>query len=483
MFFLFFYFVKNYTMKKIYFFVITSLALFTLFSCDKNNSGSTENNSYVNQWIFDEMSTYYLWNENIPARSKLNFDADPSDFFYSLLYKYKQLDGDRFSWIRENYIDLLNSLSGISNYDVGFEYVGYLETEGSSNVIAQVAYIKPGTPAEQLGIKRGDFFNRVNGTRLNTSNWRSLFNSATATVTFIKSGGATEEKNITLTKDYAENPVYLDSIYTEGANKIGYLVYNFFAPDGGNDSHAYDIKLNNVFGKFKAASITHLVLDLRYNSGGSMNSATLLGSMIVPNLNTNEVFTKLQYNTLLSNAFGSSALIDKFRDNVETSKTSSVPLNNVGNNLQKVYILTSGWTASASELIINNLEPYCPNINIVGDTTVGKNVGSVSRYEKNNPNNKWGIQPIILRYTNKNGVADFLEGFIPDIAYEDNALTKLELGNKNEAMLNIALSMINGTYSPSSRQATDIELQPVGASVENKAWANQVIVDFKQLKE
>lgn len=475
-------------MKKIYFLLVLLFPLF--YSCDDNNPDNDNDrnvanaaNQYVNDWIYEQMSTYYLWDSYIPSVLALNFNENPEDFFYSLLYKYKQTGGDRFSWIQENYVDLLSSLSGVSSYDIGFEYVGYLEAANSTNVIGQVAYVKPGTHAEQLGIKRGDAFTKVNGTQLTTSNWRSLFNSTSATVTFQKQNGevtTTEQKNITLSVNYSENPVYLDTIYTEGANTVGYLVYNFFAADGGDGSQKYDLQLNEAFGRFKAASITHLVLDFRYNSGGSMNSATLLGSMIVPQLNTSNVFTKVQYNDFLNSYFtqrnGSDALLDKFQD-----KVKSVPINNVGDNLQELYVLTGSWTASASELIINNLEPYLPNkIYLIGLTTVGKNVGSVSLYEENDPKNKWGMQPIVLKYFNSNGLANFEEGFTPDIEERDNYLYgKLELGDRDEVMLSIALGVINGTYSrPSvSRQAVDAGYQPVGASVEGKAWANQVIVD------
>ncbi|MDR0661407.1 MAG: hypothetical protein LBG19_11615 [Prevotellaceae bacterium] len=466
-------------MKKLYLLLLL-LPLF-FYSCEK--SGSDTDNQYVNNWIYSQMSTYYLWNENLPSKSSLDFNRNPDDFFYSLLYKYKQLDGDRFSWIQDNYIDLLNSLQGVTNYDIGFEYIGY--NDGGTNILAQVAYVKPDTHAEQLGIKRGDVFSKVNGTQLTTSNWRSIFNSATAKISFKRSGADIGEKTITLSQNYSEDPVYFDAVYTKGANKIGYLVYNFFAADAGNNSYAYDKKLNQVFGRFKDAGITHLVLDFRYNNGGSMNSATLLGSMIVPNLNVNNVYTKLEYNTLYKNylitKYGDNVLIDKFRDKV----VNGVAINNVGNNLQGLYILTGNWTASASELVINNLEPYMPGkIHLIGVATAGKNVGSTSFYKENDSRNKWGMQPIILKYANRDGFSDFTSGLVPDVVEKDNNLTKLELGDENELMLSIALSIINGTYSPSSalRQSMDINLEPIGASIEKRAWANQVIVDLDHLK-
>jgi C-terminal processing protease CtpA/Prc len=258
-------------------------------------------------------------------------------------------------------------------------------------------------------------------------------------------------------------------------------VYNFFASGPTQDNFSYDKNLNDVFGRFKSEGITELVLDLRYNNGGSMNSATLLASMIVPGLNTNDVFTIHEYNQQLQNFLidrhGEDVLIDRLRNRLETGET----INNVGSSIQKLYVLTGNWTASASELVINGLKPYMPGkIFLIGATTVGKNVGSISIYERDEPRNKWGIQPIILRYFNRDGKADFLSGFAPDIEERDNG-DKLPLGDPDEVMLRIAIDHITGNYAL-LRSGSSNRL-PLGSSVEQKAWANRAIVDGSLLKK
>src|SRR5690606_11498543 len=96
-------------------------------------------------------------------------------------------------------------------------------------------------------------------------------------------------QSVSLTKyEYAENPVYFSDVYEIETHKIGYLVYNGFY---GN----YDSQLNNVFGSFQAQGVTDLVLDLRYNSGGLISSASLLASMITGQF-TGEIFAKQQWN-------------------------------------------------------------------------------------------------------------------------------------------------------------------------------------------
>ena len=436
------------------------------------------------------MSSYYLWNTKIPNRP--NQMLPPEQFFESLLYNRGQATGDRFSWIQKNYLELLNSLSGVTQYDMGFEYVIYRISEWSTDVVGQVAYVKPNTDAERIGLKRGDFFTKINGTTLNTTNWRNLLSSGetSVTITFIDlDTSITTNKTVKKVANYAEDPVFLDEVLEVNGHKIGYLVYNFFASGPTQGNYNYDKKLNDVFGRFKSENITELVLDLRYNNGGSGNSATLLGSMIVPDLNPNNVFVKFEYNSLVERELvkeaGEEVLVDKLRDKLNTEKGANTgeAINNVGASIQKLYVLTSDWTASASELVINGLRPYMPGkIFLIGQTTVGKNVGSISIYEENDPKNKWGMQPIILRYFNKDGTADFLSGFKPDILELDNR-DKLELGHPDECMLKIAIDHITGNYVPESLRSGVNNKRPLGSSVQQKAWANKTIVDHSALKK
>src|SRR5688572_7825190 len=132
-------------------------AFFLLTSCDEEdplpvsevkNEVVNESNAYVNSWILENMEYWYLWNGELPSASDKNLD--PESFFGSLLDPE-----DRFSWIQENYRDLLNSLQGITK-EAGYEFVLYREKEGSDNVLMQILYIKPDSPATTAGLKRGD---------------------------------------------------------------------------------------------------------------------------------------------------------------------------------------------------------------------------------------------------------------------------------------------------------------------------------------
>ncbi len=468
---------------KVKFIILVSLSFFLLSSChsdDDITKPDTSSSTYVNDWIYEQMGIYYLWNETLPANPDKSLS--PDKFFESLKNK-----ADRFSWIQENYEELMSSLSGVSSGDIGFEYVGYLISNDSDLVLGQIAYVKPNTPAQSAGLKRGDLFTQVDGVALTTSNWRTLLSGqgSTAQITFINSDlESMGNKTISKVTKYEENPVYLDSTYNVGNKKIGYLVYNFFANDNGSGDRQYDLQLNKVFADFKTEGITDLVLDLRYNSGGSMLSGIILSSLIVPEASTDKVFSSVQFNPLYQaayvKAYGAESLIDRFMDKIEVSKTKQEKLNNLG-SIKSLYVLTSSWTASASEMLINGLKPYM-NVYLIGTATVGKNVGSYTIYdEENKATNKWGMQPIILKYFNSNGTSDFENGFTPDLELNDNNITKFALGDSQEVMLQTAIQKISGVQSKRNAQADTRQLQAQGSSVERKPWSNKSFVDNRTL--
>jgi len=445
-------------MKRI-FIILTGIVLPILFfSCEKEEVSLTgiESNKYVNSWIYETMQTYYYWEKKLPLTTDKTLSPDM--YFASLKYTYNKIsapDGDRFSWIQDNYKELLASLDGVSTNEIGFDCILFYKAKGSKEVVGQVTYVKKGTPAEKAGLKRGMFFDRINETSMTESNIQSLFSTTNSQMSI----GILQENydannhylglitGQTLTfntlASYSENPVYLDSVYTYQNRKVGYLVYHFFAKDGGSGNSEYDLKLNEVFGKFKTAAITDLVLDLRYNSGGLSTSAELLASLIVPNLSKSNLYTYYEYNDYLNSQSKES---DSHKYFMETIKGLSV--NNVGNNLgSRVIILTGPHTASASEQVINGLKPYMNEVVLIGDTTYGKNVASYSLYETNDKKNNWGLQPIVAKYFNKEGKSDFTAGFIPNFVVDDIFMPGVKpLGDVNENLLNqafVALGIFN----------------------------------------
>jgi C-terminal processing protease CtpA/Prc len=456
-----------------------------VFMSDANTSGDAvistpdviSNNKYVNGWIYDNMSIYYFWNENLSKNP--DYSLNPASFFNSILYKYNATtnpEGDRFSWIQEDYVELLNDLSGVSSDEIGFEYIFAWADQAKTHYYALVLYPKQGTDAEAKGIDRGRFITKIDGQNITPQNYETLFggtgtkklsmadwsyNPAESTYYLQDSGDVT----IQMHSNYAENPVYKDSVYSINNKKIGYLVYNFFARDRGDDSYDYDKLLMSRLDALKAQGANEMVLDLRYNSGGAVSSAIALASALVKNRSTSNVLTTSQYNSIVHNSllkeYGANYNKDYFISQIDTAKTDDegnviewVKVTDVPSlNLPRLFILTSGWTASASEFVINGLRPYMDVI-LIGETTYGKNVGSISIYEENDPKNKWGMQPIVVKYFNSKGESDFTAGFTPNYEIDEfnpdgmektgDELFLFEFGNTNDPLLGKAISMITG---------------------------------------
>ncbi|MDO5665766.1 MAG: S41 family peptidase [Bacteroidia bacterium] len=491
--------------KRLSLFMVATILLSFLVltvSCKKDESvdpSLSNPNKYVNNWIHEQMTIYYYWENKLPKSP--NFSLAPTDFFGTLLNKFDKNtnpDGDRFSWIQENYVDLLNALSGVSSNEIGFEYVRY--SISPDNVTPKqyyllVLYPKLNTDAYAKGVKRGRFIAKIDNQDITDNNIHSLVSgTGTKELTFTDRIYNNEEKRyefklspnkitIQTHKNFAENPIYLDSVYTINDKKIGYLVYNFFAKDKGDETYAYDKQLMNTLEGIKSKGASEFVLDLRYNGGGAVSSAIALASALVKNRSTQNLIMTTEYNATLSNYF-KKRYGDEYNKDYFTDKVVKISYDESGKeagrsdiasvpalNLSRLHVLTSRWTASASELIINGLKPYMDVITI-GETTVGKNVGSFTLFEKEDPKNKWGMQPITFRYFNSNGKSDFYTGFVPD--HEINILENMvSFGETEDPYLNKALSLITGaSVAPNARMAK--ENLDSGLRIENNSASMKI---------
>ncbi len=449
-------------MKKIFIYTTTLILFFLSISCEKKKIDYQSDDEYVNKWIYDNMSIYYLWNDKMPAPSSAQYQVKPDKFFDYLLYKYDPVsnpDGDRFSWIQDNYEDLLNYLSGVSSSDIGFRYLTFYITNGSPEIEMRVVYTKKGSDAEAKGVKRGDCIRAINGVTITENNYKDVVlgnnDKTLSRVRYVQNPqtGALvaeplDDVTVKMNFDFAENPIYLDSVYNFDNKKIGYLVYNSFKCDKGDDSYEYDLQLMQVLNNMKSKGISDLILDLRYNSGGRVSSAIYLASALVKNHSTNNVFQNRKYNALLEDAlrkeYGDAYFNDYFQSEIVKNGVSLSPIPLL--NLSNLYIITGTRTASASELIINGLIPYMDNIILIGDKTSGKDVGSISIYEKNDERNKWGMQPIVFKTYNSLGQSDYTAGFSPSYGNQikEFRYQMVEFGDTSDPLLNRAFELIIG---------------------------------------
>lgn len=448
----------NTVFKKIF---IVLLITITLNSCRDDDDVVVPANLEVNDFVWKGLNFYYLWQSDVPnladdkfknqaaLNSFLKGYSSPEILFDNLLYKpesrFPAAEAvDKFSWIVDDYRVLEGQLQGTTNNN-GVEFGLSYKSQNSSEIFGWVRYIIPNSNASTKDIKRGDVFYGVSGTVLTDKNYRALLfgsnNDYTLNMANINGGLFTPNgKSVPLTKTVLdENPILVNKVITSGSRKIGYLMYNGFYSN-------YDLQLNEAFGTLKTAGITDLVLDLRYNGGGSIVSATRLASMITGSF-TGKVFSKEQWNDKIQPFFVENrpeSLTNLFTDKIETT-----PINSV--NINKVYILTTLSSASASELIINGLKPYIDVIQI-GDVTVGKNVGSVTVYdspnfnkENVNPNHRYAMQPLVLKIVNASGFGDYQSGLKPNFQVLETIPTLDVLGSPSEPLLSYAISRITSS--------------------------------------
>jgi C-terminal processing protease CtpA/Prc len=250
------------------------------------------------------------------------------------------------------------------------------------------------------------------------------------------------------------DPVIHHEIKLVDGKPVGYLVYIDFIM-GENDKWLKS--LESALLEMKQKGIRDMVLDLRYNPGGEVNAATYLASALAPAsvVDSREILVSFQYNEALQKFFeerqgaNSPNLVTRFREN------------GVNLNLDNLYVLTTGATASASELVINGLKPYM-NVVIIGEPTFGKFYGSFVLFDQNDPpKHNWAIAPVVLKYANANGVTGFKDGLIPDIYIADNLLAAKPFGDVSDPMLVAALNIISGGDLSSSRLAIERDYTPV----------------------
>jgi len=480
---------------KIINYLNTLLILFILllsFSCsddkvDPKTSNKEENitgEEAVNNWIYGIMDEWYLWYDEMPQSSTLNYLSNSQEFYKSLLIKSK--DGVTinntfyyFSTLEETKATKATS----ENSTYGIYYVDYND-EANNRHYFQILYVIPNSPADKSDLKRGDIIYEINDKPITASD--NLLSGSAVSLTLVDSHINVVNKiyftkradKIALGSSEDMNDVIIkDTIIDKGEKKIAYLVYNSFETGRNNEDNAYNTHLCKIFKGFKDGGVNEMVLDLRYNGGGRLTCALMLASMLAPeqDLNNEGEFARLKYNDKKTTSiFGSSAInyySDKFDKNYysASSKTYNYTNSDGANlNLKRLYVLVGGNTASASELIINGLKPYY-DVTIIGTKTIGKNVGS---NEYTNSTKTWKMHPITFDIYNKNMENDYDDGFIPDIEVDEldpNFINVIDFGDANEPLLKAAIEKIMGTYkaikdTKSTSLAKNSNIKVVGTS-------------------
>ena len=402
--------------------IVAGLCVFV--SCKKNDIQDNPNpdpqpGTLTTEMIKDSTLFYsrdiYLWHSQIPASFNAQTYADP-DKIMTAIRSYSNEPGfsqpvDRWSFaVKQEEWD--NVSSGAAQ-DFGMNV--FFRAEGD----LRVRFVEKSSPAGRAGIRRGWQITKINNSiNISTTNANAIidavYNSSTSNFTFKKPDGSSVD--ITLNgASYQEQPVFLDSVYTTGTKKVGYLVFNSFL---GDTADIYN-QFQRVFNRFAAENVNEVAIDLRYNGGGYVSVQEKLANYLVNASGNGQLMMKEQFNDKYT----------QYNENTLFQKRGSV-------NLSRVFFIVSGSTASASELLINNLKPYMQVVLVGPGKTYGKPVGFFPV-----PIGDWYIFPVSFRTTNKNGEGSYFDGLALNNQVADG-LDK-DWGDINESAFASVLRYVN----------------------------------------
>lgn len=411
-----------------------------------------------NLWVKNLMQEVYLWEDLIPTNLTPFTEPSTFDFFDKIIYDIE----DKWSFISDDYYETQDMFDGISTTSGMEFYLTYMSDNYS--VMGVVEYVLPNTPASEAGIKRGDVFTKINNMKMDEFSYYGLVTlGGTYSLTidsFISMDTTKEMRTVEITEieNYQENPVYIDSIYYIDGKRIGYLMYNSFIAD----FDSTDIK--RTFQAFKAADITDLVMDLRYNLGGDGTAMQNLANLIAPTSALGEIFMKEIWNKNYK-SYWSDNLIEYQNDNI--------------NLTGKLVGLTTSSSASASEGLLNGLDPLL-DFTQIGTATHGKYTGMVVLGD-NDKNPQWAVVPIVMKTTNKDE-RSVRGGMFPDINLKDNPFDGYQLGDIRETYLAKAIETITGQTTTKSAKA-EVNTAIIGRFKGSREMVPYpIIVDTKELK-
>lgn len=420
----------NFTMlkaKSILYIAILTASIF-ISSCDKNIDEAPQDPNLVKNAIFETMQEWYYWNDQLPSVVYIDSYGSNEELLYNLMY----LQYDRWSYLTTKE-EFEKAFTG-QNAGHGFGFGLNAENE------IFISFVYQESPAGQDGWQRGWQLLEINDKPISAYETDGGYNfdlgestpGISNTFTFKLPDGSTTTR--TSVKDnYQANSVLHKEIIEQGGKKIGYWVYNSFKATA-NISPTKSVEVEETLQYFEEGNIDELIVDLRYNGGGSVDVAEQIMNALVPAAADGKLMYTNDFNP------------DKasLNDSYNFERTNNL-------SLDKLVVISSRGSASSSELLINCLKPYM-EVTLVGEQTYGKPVGSfpLSSFNSVLDQNNVELVPITFAIANAAGEAAYYDGFPADILAADDPA--INWGNLEDERLSAAISyLLYGNLSPSSR--------------------------------
>lgn len=382
------------------------------------------------QFVRSLLDEVYLWPEQVQRRNPVSY-TDVHTYFQAIKAPSPV---DRFSF--SSTTEAADQREEGETFDVGIGWRNVADADDPP--VWRIARVVPGSPAAAAGLRRGDtLLGRVQ---------TNLFAEGASAPYFYnfdyRRGTNVGVYSARLVPTLIEEDLVGElMLIRQGNRKIGYIAF---------ESHYGDAQdqLIDAAKQAVADGIDDLVLDLRYNSGGFLYMAASLASMIAPTTSVagEPDFVRLVPNSKRQAEFRNEVIPLSPRVQYHQSGaryTAGRELPKL--DLQRVYVLTTGETCSASESLINGLRGVGVSVHVIGSTTCGKPYGMARE-----DNCRMAFYPVQFRGVNALGQADFEDGFAPTCRVADDL--DHERGDPNEAMLQAALTHIQTGACPPNTQ-------------------------------
>lgn len=386
-------------------------------SCGEDRSGEYYALITTQTWMYETMQQEYLYYQDMPEENKLDFFKKPSEFLSSVVSQKDKKSGSTFSHIDSVYV---TSRAASQTPTFGFEGSMVRASNGSYGI--RVLYVQENSPAKEVGLERGSLIIAANNKKINSSD---LFYITAPEEAYLFTLGKFNETGFDTLQTVqmpapriVENEnLYKWNIFEVNGKNVAYILYNEF---GDNDTQ----NLSNMFSQLSGQTINDIVLDLRYNPGGYVNTAQLISTNLAPQEAIGNVFLKMTHNDKINRTD-----ILNFEPGLLAGAASL--------NYENLYIITSGNTASASEIVINCLKPYMAGRLIqVGTATFGKNVAQqLYTDEVQAPMLEFWLTNSLLSNAEDNSDY-YTNGLLPDYEISENLKGELgELGTAQDSLM------------------------------------------------
>lgn len=385
-------------------------------SCEEEKveptNGGNNNDSQFNEPFYNLMNEWYYWYQEIPDIDPGNYD-NPQEVLQAIRYSE-----DRWSYI--------TSYDAFQQYYQEGRYIGYgFGSKWDDTDTLRLTFVFDDSPLTDEGVGRGWAITKVNGSGISPDqNINELLgaNEVGVTNSFeFKSpsgdivSGSFEKEDITM------NTVMSDTVLTHSNKKVGYFMLKSFI-------ETTPAELTDAFREFGNQNIDELVIDLRYNGGGTLSASRFLADFVIDDQYVGEDYVRISHN-------------DKKAPSEDRTHVFEEDSLNLSLGLNRVYFITTQASASASEALINGLEPWM-DVYLVGQDTYGKPVGM---YAFSDNNKEYAFVPVCFSLENANGNANYFDGLPVDAAAADGV--RYAFGDKQEASLNQVLYHIsNGSF-------------------------------------